>query len=77
MNLDDRGRGDGIMGEATLIDPFLDGDMGFGFQLKVALLRILAVVVLHRPFDVDGVRVVTFDEVAVVAVHRAHEVREG
>ena len=48
--------------------------MRLGFALKVPLLRISTVVVAHRALDVDGVGVVPFDEVAVVAVHRAHEI---
>ena len=47
-----------------------------GFHLQVALAGVLAVVILERPFDVHRVRVVAFDEVGVVAVHRAHQVGE-
>ena len=43
-------------------------------MLQVALAAILAVVVLERPLDVHRVRVVAFDEVGIVAVHRAHQV---
>ena len=44
--------------------------MRLGFELKVPLLRIDAIVVPHRALDVDGMGAVPFDEVAVVAVHR-------
>ncbi|VVS97004.1 hypothetical protein SPHINGO391_120027 [Sphingomonas aurantiaca] len=46
------------------------------FQLEVALGRVGAEVVLQRAFDIDGVRVVPFDKVAVVAVHCPDEVGE-
>ena len=59
---------------ASRIDPFLNRDMRFGFELQVALARVVAVIVLQRPLDIDRVRVVTFDEIAVVAIHGAHEV---
>ncbi|MCY4316875.1 MAG: hypothetical protein OXC66_12285 [Roseovarius sp.] len=76
VNLDDRrGRGRRFR-HAVFVDPFLDSDMRLGFELKVPLLRIGAVVVAHRALDVDGMGVVPFDEVAVVAVHRPHEIGE-
>ena len=58
------------------VDPVLDVDMRFGFQLQVAFVGVLAVVALEGPFDVDRVGVVAFDQVAVVAVHRPHEIGE-
>ncbi len=48
--------------------------MCFRFELQIALADILAVVVFLRPFDINRVRVVPFDEVAVIAVHRPHKV---
>lgn len=33
-----------------------------------------AVIVLQRPFDIDGVRIVTFNDIAAIAVHRPHEI---
>jgi hypothetical protein len=54
----------------------LDGDVGFRLELQVALFRLGAVVVVERPLDVDGVGVVPFDQVAVVAVHRPHQIGE-
>lgn len=47
-----------------------------GFELKVSLFRIGAVVVSHRAFDVDGMGVVSLDKVAIVAVHGPHEIGE-
>jgi hypothetical protein len=62
--------------EATAVDPFLHGDMRFGFQLKVALAGVLAIFILERPLDIHRVRIVAFDEVGVVAVHRTHQLGE-
>ena len=45
-------------------------------KLEIALLGVLAVVALERALDIDRVRVVPFDQVAVVAVHRPHEIGE-
>jgi hypothetical protein len=50
--------------------------VGLRFELKVAFPGVLAVVVSERALDVDGVGVVPFDEVAVVAAHRTHEIAE-
>ena len=69
-------RRDGAPFQAALVDPSLDGDMGFGLELEIALLRIVAVIVLERALDIDRVSVVAFDQVAVVAVHRPHEIGE-
>ena len=67
---------DGAAFETAGIDPLLDGDMRFCFLLEVARFGVLAVVVLKGALDINGVRVVAFDQVAVVAIHRAHEVGE-
>jgi hypothetical protein len=74
MQVDDRrGRGRRFR-HAIFVDPFLNGDMRLGFKLEVSLFRIGAVVVPHRAFDVDGMGVMPLDEVAVVAIHRPHEI---
>jgi hypothetical protein len=71
MDFADASECDGApVGQRAAIDPLLNGDVGFGFQLQVALAGVLAVVVLERAFDVDGVGVVALNEVGVVAVHR-------
>ena len=74
MDFADAVMGDGASVEVTVINPFLDGDVGLGFELEVPLAFILAVVVLQGAFDVDRVCVVPLDQVAVIAVHRAHEI---
>ncbi len=76
MNLADGVRGDGAAFEAAVVDPVLDRDVRLGFELEIALFGVLAVVVLERALDIDRVRVVPFDQVAVVAVHRPHEIGE-
>jgi hypothetical protein len=68
--------GDGAAKTAG-IDPVLDSDMGFRLKLEIALARVVAVVVLECPLDIDGVRIVSFDEIAVVAIHRANEIGKG
>src|SRR5580704_7255858 len=62
--------------ESPTVDPFLHSDVRLGFHLQVALAGILAVIVLERPLDVYGVRVMPFNEVGVVAVHGPHKVGE-
>lgn len=64
-------------GECAGVDPLLDGDVGGCFALEIALVGVGAEVVVEGAFDVDGVGVAAFDEVGVVAVHRADEVGEG
>jgi hypothetical protein len=56
--------------EAAAVNPFLYGDVRLGFELQVAFMGVLAVVVLERPLDVHGMRVVSLNQVRVVAVHR-------
>jgi hypothetical protein len=51
------------------VDPLLDGDMRLGFQLQIALPGVAAIVILQRPLNIDRVRIMTFDQVAVIAVH--------
>jgi hypothetical protein len=59
--------------EAAFVNPFLDRDMGFRFELKVPFPSLLAVIVSERSLDIDRVRVVSLDEVRVVAVHRSNQ----
>ena len=60
----------------AFINPFLNVDMGAGFQLQIALFGIGAVICFQRPLDIDRVRIMAFDQVAVVTVHRSHEIRQ-
>jgi hypothetical protein len=74
MDLADRGLRRGPSGDSARIDPGLDIHVGAGFELQVSFGWILAVVVSERPLDIDRMRIVAFDEIAVVAVHRANQV---
>ncbi|GLU28936.1 hypothetical protein Brsp01_41690 [Brucella sp. NBRC 12950] len=58
----------------VFIDPFLNGNMRFGFKLKIPFLRIGAKIVSHSAFDVYWMSIVSFNEVAIVAVHGPHEI---
>jgi hypothetical protein len=49
--------------DAPVVDPARNLDVSPGFKLKVALCGILAVVIVHRAFDVYRMGVVPFDEV--------------
>ena len=63
--------------ESTRVNPALDHDMGPGFELQVPLLRVTAIVVPERALDIDWVGIVPFDQIAVVAIHRTHEIGQG
>jgi hypothetical protein len=55
----------------------LDVDMGGGLDLQVPPLQLRDEVGPQGPLDVDGPRVMALDEVAVVAVHAAHEIADS
>jgi hypothetical protein len=59
--------------QAALVDPFLDLDMRAGLELEIALPGVLAVVLLQGALDIDRMRVVALDEIAVVAIHGPNE----
>ena len=67
---------DGVPSQAAAVNPFLDSNMCFRFELQVAFARVLAIVVFEGTLDIDRMSVVPFDQVTVVAVHRPHEVGE-
>jgi hypothetical protein len=69
--------GESAMVESAAVDPLLNSDMCLGFELKIPLLAIIAIVVPQCPFDIDRMGVVPFDQIAVVAVHRPHQISEG
>src|SRR5437588_8613448 len=54
--------------QAAAVNPFLDGDMCFRFELKIAFAGVIAIIVFESALDVDGMSVVPFNQVAVVAV---------
>jgi len=63
--------------QAAVIDPALHGDMGLGFELEVAFLGVVAVILFQGALDIDRVRIMAFNQVAVVAVHGPHEIGQG
>ena len=67
----------GAAGQAALIDPFLDRDMGLGFNPEVPLLGIGAVILLQCSLDIDRMCIVAFDQIAVVAIRRPAPDRQG
>src|SRR5712675_131526 len=67
---------EGASRQTTGVDPSLYLDMRSGLALEVALAGIGAIVVLESSLDIDRVGVVSFDEIAVIAVHRPHEIGE-
>ncbi len=50
--------------------------MGSGFELQVATGLIAIELTGQRPLDIERARVVIFDQIAVVGVHDANQVRE-
>lgn len=76
MHLADAITRHGASFEPAVIDPALHLDMGSRLELKIALARVLAVIVSERALDLYGMSVMPFNEIAVVAVHCAHEIRE-
>src|SRR5580704_15339893 len=60
--------------QAARVDPLLDRDVSPRLELEVALAGVLAVVALERQLNVDRMRGMALDEVAVVAVHRTDQV---
>ena len=76
MQFPDAFRLEGPTIEVAVVDPLLDGNMGLSFELQVSLMRVGAKVVPECPFDIDRMGLVPLDQVAVVAVHRPHEIGE-
>ena len=67
----------GMRGQSAPVDPELHFDMRPCFQLQVAPYRIVAVIARQGPLDVDRMRVMAFDQIAVIAVHRPDQVGKG
>ncbi len=67
----DRG---GAASEAPVINPLLDGNMGPGLKLQIAFSGVCAVVLPEGALYIDGMRIVPFNEIAVVAVHRPDKI---
>src|SRR5712691_993767 len=69
-------RGGGTRSKTAAIDPALHFDVCQSFELQVSFFEVRAVIVFESALDVDGWCVVPLDKIAVVAVHRPHEVGE-
>ena len=68
--------GDGVWqspGGVVGVDGLLQLDMGPGLNLEIPARLIGIEVVGESPFNIQGPRVVPFDEVRVVAIHDPHE----
>jgi hypothetical protein len=63
--------------EVALVDGLLHADVRAGFELQVASLRLRFELIGQRALDIARARVVALDQVAVVAVHHADQVREA
>ncbi len=63
--------------KAAFVNPALHFDMGNRFLLKVAGLWIRTLLPEERPLDFDGVGVMPFNEIGIIAIHFAHEFGEG
>jgi len=64
----------GTAGESAPIDPLLHLNVRTCFKLEVALDGVVAKVVAKRSLDIDRMSVMSFDEVAVIAVHGPNEI---
>ena len=62
---------------ASRVDGCLDGDVSCRFELEIAPLRLGREVGVECALDIDRACVMPFDQVAVVAVHAAHEIADG
>jgi hypothetical protein len=60
--------------ETAIIDPFLDGDMRDGFELEIPFFRLGAVVVLEGALDLDRLRIIPFDKIAVLTINGSDEI---
>ena len=76
VDLADSLRGERTVLQPAAVDPALDRDVCPGFKLEVALFSVCAVVLVQRALDIHRVGVMPLDQVAVVTVHRPHEVGE-
>ena len=47
------------------------------FQLQITLFWVLGVVPIERPLDINRMRVVTLNQIAVIAIHGSHQIGQG
>lgn len=48
--------------------------MSLGFELQLTLVAVLTEIPCKRPLDVDRMGGVSFDQIAVIAIHRSDEI---
>jgi len=51
--------------------------MRFCFELQIAFFRVGAIVVYQRALNIDRMRVMPLDQVAVIAIHRPDQIGKG
>lgn len=59
--------------KSTPINPFLDGNVGLGVELQIALLGVCAVILFEGTLNIDRMRIMPFDEIAVIAIRHTQE----
>src|SRR5262249_23072173 len=74
VNLDDCGDRGRASPEPALINPALNSNVRYCLLLEVALFGVATLLAeVEGPLDVDGMRVVAFDQIGIVAVHLPRE----
>ena len=58
------------------IDPLLYADVRARLELQVARPRIGAVIVIESPRDIDRMRVMSLDQIALIAIHLTYSIRQ-
>src|ERR1700733_12540356 len=74
MNVVNNVRSRGASDDMARVDPSLNRDMSSRFELEIAFLRIGAVIAFECALDINGMGVVPFNEIAVIAIPRADEI---
>jgi len=74
VNIADKLCGQGVSFRPFRVKPLSIGDVCLSLKLEVAHFRVLAVVALECSLDTNKMSIVPLDQVAVIAIHRAHEV---
>src|SRR5262245_38547020 len=63
-----------IATKSALVDPALDFDMSFGFQLQIPPFLVVAEIIIQCALNIDRQRIATLDQVAVIAIHRSDKI---
>jgi len=62
--------------QSSVVDPSLDGYVSPRFDLQVSFMRVRTILVSQSALDVHRMRVVAFDQVGIIAVHRPDQLGE-